>query len=82
LQDGGYYPALITQQFTNITKTVVAHTAVAKIEKISLWNFDFGSERIIEQNEEYTKLANNLISILEKANLQAKCAIFKKTLKG
>ena len=58
------------------SETVVVHTGVSKIEKISVWQF--GSERIIEQSEEeYTKLANDLIPIIEKANLQGKCAIFE-----
>jgi len=50
----------------------VAHTAVAKMEKISLWQF--GKEKVIEMD---TKLANNLISTLEKVNLQGTCTIFE-----
>jgi|GEM_PF-5730525 len=48
----------------------VAHTAVAKVEKISLWSL--GNEKVIKD----TKLANYLISILEKANTQAKCPVY------
>ncbi|MDF2956649.1 MAG: hypothetical protein OD814_000271 [Candidatus Alkanophagales archaeon MCA70_species_1] len=53
-------------------ETVVAHTAVAKMEKISLWQI--GKEKVIEMD---TKLANNLISTLENVNLQGTCAIFE-----
>lgn len=48
----------------------VAHTA--NIDEISLWQS--GKEKVIEMN---TKLANDLISTLEKMNTQATCAVFE-----
>jgi len=59
------------------SETSVAHTAVAKIEKISVWNH--GKEDIFPLTSikpPYTKLGNLLLSIIENTNLQAKCAFF------